>query len=431
VNVRRTARRAAGFVTHNWPLKVAAIVLATLLYAGLVATQDSSVYPGPIVVTPVNYPSSETVVTNQLQDVEQVRYIAPADLHRLTAKDFLATVDLAAVKPTGTPVEARVSVVAVDPRVMIVDFQPRTIQVILDESLSISVPVRVEHGPVAAGIDLGETVYTPTEVTVTGPSAAVNRVVAVRVNAALDPGGIDFSRDVEGNAVDASGEVITGVDVEPRTIHVTIPLIKNKQSRTVPVNPILTGSPAPGFRIAAIQTTPLVVSVQGDSEQLTRLLQADTAPVSVFGATRDVSATVTLALPPGVVSLGSSTVIVVVKVEPVTETRTFAAGFRLDGREPALDYTVSEGTVLLTLFGSTADLDRLAAAPLVVGINVAGLAPGAHAVPVVPSLPSGVTVAALEPGIVTVTVAPQPTPPPGGPSSPGPSAAFPSPSAVP
>ena len=44
---RLRVRRAVGVVVHNWPLKLAAIALATLLYAGLVASQDSSTFPGP------------------------------------------------------------------------------------------------------------------------------------------------------------------------------------------------------------------------------------------------------------------------------------------------------------------------------------------------------------------------------------------------
>jgi len=221
------------------------------------------------------------------------------------------------------------------------------------------------------------------------------------------------------------------VDVEPRTVHVIVPLFTNKESRTLPVNPVVTGVPAPGFRISGIEATPLVVSVEGDAEQLTQLTQADTAPVAIFGATRDVTATVALALPPGVVPLGATTVTVVVHVEPVTETRTFTAGLRLDGREPALVYDLSSRTVLLTLFGSSADLDRLAAAPLVVGLNVAGLAPGVHEVPVVPSLPTGVTVAAIDPETVTVTISGPPTPapsasPPSASSSQGAPSASPS-----
>ena len=50
MNLGRGVRRGVRFVVHNWPLKLAAIALATLLYAGLVASQDSSTFPGPVTV---------------------------------------------------------------------------------------------------------------------------------------------------------------------------------------------------------------------------------------------------------------------------------------------------------------------------------------------------------------------------------------------
>ena len=131
--------------------------------------------------------------------------------------------------------------------------------------------------------------YTPTEVSVTGASTAVSRVVAARVVATLDPEGIDFDRDVEARPVDDSGQIVAGVELDPRTVHVTIPLFTNRQSRTLPVNPVVTGTPAQGFRIASVAADPLVVSVEGDADQLAALMSADTAPVSVSGATRDVS----------------------------------------------------------------------------------------------------------------------------------------------
>lgn len=419
MNLSRSVRRAFAFVVHNWPLKLAAIGVATVLYAWLVVSQDSNVYPGPIAVLAVHQPAG-TVVTNDLKDVGQVRYLAPADLGRLRAEDFRATVDLANVTPDGNPVSVRVTVTATDSRVTILDFQPRSIQVFLDESISKQVPVRVERGPAPSGVDVGETTYTPTQLTITGPSAAVNQVVAARVTVPLDPGGLDVDREIEADAVDAGGQVVTRVDLEPRTVHVTIPLFTNKESRTLPVNPVVTGTPAPGFRIASVEVDPLVALVEGDGEQLTALTRVDTAPVAVFGATSDVSQTVALALPTGVVATGPATVTVTVHVEAVTETRTFVAGLRLDGRDPALDYAFTPTTVVLTLFGSVADLDLLGSTPLVVGLNVSALAPGTHAVPVVPSLPAGVKLADLSPGTVSVTISVPASPPAS--SSPGPSA---------
>jgi YbbR domain-containing protein len=413
-------RRLGRSIVHNWPLKLAAIVLATLLYAGLVASQDSSTYPGPVTVVADNQPAG-TVITNQLKDIEQIRYLAPADAGRLLGNDFRATVDLTNAKATGETASYRVTVTAVDPRVTVLDFRPRSIQVVLDVSASKTLPVTVDMGTPPAGLEIGDITVDPPEVLVSGPSGAVNRVAMVKVVVGIDSSGIDIDRAFQPRAVDENGEVVQGVELAPPTVNVTIPVYTDKESRTVPVNPLVTGSPAAGFRIAAVAVKPLVVAVDGDGEQLADLDAADTMPVSIAGATRTISTEVALALPAGVTS-STTTVQVVVTIEPVTETRSFVAGLQLFGQKPGLTYETSPLTVLLTLFGTSADLDTLGAVPIVVALSVADLEPGTHSVKVVPSLPSGVTVAAISPESITVTVEEMPTPTPAPTPSPTPTA---------
>jgi YbbR domain-containing protein len=360
------------------------------------------------------------VVTNQLRPIDEVRYIAPADLGRLTADDFHATVDLANLQATGTAQGVRVTVTATDPRVTILEVRPRTVSVVLDQDVSATVPVNVVRGAAPPGVDVGTTTYNPEQVTVGGPSVAVKRVVSIRVDVALDPNGLDYDQEVQGTPVDASGTQVTGVTLSPRTIHVTIPLYKNKQSRNVPVNPVLTGEPAPGFRVASVDVTPLAVTLEGEADTLAQLATADTAPVQIFGATRTVTQVVAFALPTGVTPLGASTVQVTVAIVPVTETRTFTAGLRLDGTDPALVYDLSVPSTLLTVYGSSAALDLLAASPITVGLDVSGMGAGKHQATVVPSLPSGVTIVNLSPPTVAITIT-APTPSDALPSAGGPS----------
>jgi YbbR domain-containing protein len=412
VNARRALGRAIGFVVHNWPLKLGAIALATLLYAGLVASQDASTIQGPITVVDQNRPP-DTVITNQLRDVDSIRYLAAPGSQRPRASDFRATIDLTNVRPDGKPVNVPVRVTALDPDIQVISVTPSTIQVILETSAEKDVPVRVQRGAAPEGIDVGETTFEPQQVTVRGPASLVAQVIAAQVSVALDPKGFDVDREIEAVPVDANGDTVNGIDVEPATVHVQIPLFTNKESRTLPVNPVIAGVPAPGFRIAAVAVTPLAVTVEGDAEQLTSLVAVDTAPVSVAGATATVRQTVALAPPNGIATTGTGTVTVTVSIEAVTETRTYSAGLRLDGRDPALDYTLSVDRVLLTLFGSSADLDRLGAASIVVGVNVTGLDPGTHEVTVIPVVDSGVEVVTISPETVTVTItAPSTSPPP-------------------
>jgi YbbR domain-containing protein len=273
------------------------------------------------------------------------------------------------------------------------------------------------------GLTVGDRILAPTEVTVTGASSLVRQVVSARVGVTIDSSAVDIDREIEADPINLAGETVTGVDLEPALVHVTIPVYKDLKNRTVPVNPITTGTPAAGFRVASVEVDPLIVSVEGDQDQLQALAAADTAPVVVTGATRDVTVTVAYALPTGVTAVGSQTATVTVRIEAVTETRTFLAGIRLDGRSADLVYETSESQVLLSLFGSTAVLDRLGAIPIVISLNVSDLEPGTHDVPVVPILTSAVTVAAISPETVTVTVTARRTPEPASTPAPTPAPA--------
>ncbi len=106
-----------------------------------------------------------------------------------------------------------------------------------------------------------------------------------------------------------------------------------------------------------------------------------------------------------------------VTLRPVTSTRTYSAGLRLIGPAPNLTYTPSTDRVLLTIGGSTADLDRLSGATIVADLDVSGLPVGTE-VPVTVALPTGLTLVTSSPPSVTVVVgepaAPGPSPAPSG-----------------
>ena len=158
-------------------------------------------YPGPITVRPINQPA-DTVVTNELRDVDQIRYIAPADAGACAAGDFRATVDLTNVKPDGAarerarrvsghrPAGRRSSTPAAD--------DPGRARRVVPEA-------GAGHASSAArrreGIDVGETTYDPEQVTVSG--AVLGRRPASsppRSCGRARPQGFDVDREIEARA---------------------------------------------------------------------------------------------------------------------------------------------------------------------------------------------------------------------------------------
>jgi YbbR domain-containing protein len=398
-------KRLVRLIFHNWPLKLAALVLATLLYAGLVISQSAQELNGSVPIVPLNQPANAVLGAN-LPQVTRIRYIAIGDPNaRASTDSFQATIDLSTVDPTAGSVYVKIDVESRDPRFRVLEYEPPGINVQLDPRGTKQVPVHVEKGPIPSGLDVRESVVTPAEVIVSGPQSVIDRVVAVRADVNIEPSGLDVDRDVELVPVDVVGDRVTPADVEPNTAHVRIAVFLDSRTRSVPIHPVVTGTPAAGFEIAAITTEPLLALVEGDGDELSALTRADTAPVSISGATQSVSSDVALDLPSGVLAVGpDETVTVTVEIRPLAGTRVFDAGMRIVGGRTDLDYRVSVTHALATVGGPVADLERLDAAAFTLLVQVGGLGVGTHQVALAANLPVGLTLVAVLPEAVTVTV---------------------------
>ncbi len=239
---------------------------------------------------------------------------------------------------------------------------------------------------------------------VSGPATVVDQIVGVQGSVQIQASGISVDQDVALTPIDKLGNAVSPVNVQPRTARVKIPVFENRQSRTLPVRPVITGTPAAGFEVASVTVLPTAVTVEGGAEPLSQLAEADTEPVSVTGASSDIKTSVGLALPSGIVPLGDPQVTVSVTLRPVTSTRTFEAGVTLTGTREGLAYDVQIDRVLVTVGGSVADLDRLEGANLVADLDVSALEPGTSNVPVTLDLPAGLTLVSASPPTVPVTV---------------------------
>ena len=389
-------------VVHNWPLKLAAIGLATLMYGGVVLSESAQTLTGVIPVTVAGQPA-DTVLLTIPAPITLIRYFAPTGV-AVTSRSFEAKVDLSAVDAQAGSVNVRIEVTSPDSRIRVLGYEPEFMIVQLDPLEQRSVPVRVERGVVPHGLDLGETTVDPALVTVSGPQSNVRQVVAVRADVLIQPSGIDVDQDVQLVPIDGLGNAIRSVDVTPSTARVTIPVFSDRQTRSLPVDPILTGSPSAGFEIDSVTLDRQVALVEGDADQLAQLVSLETTPISMAGVSANLTVEARLALPTGIVAVGNDTIRVSIKLRQVTETRTLSAGLRLVGTRRDLAYDFTTDRVIVTIGGSSADLDRLAGSAFVVDLDVTGLEPGTVDVPISIDLPTGPTLVAASPSSVSVTI---------------------------
>ncbi len=402
--------RAFGVLVHNWPLKLAAIGLASLLYGGLVLSQSSATLTG-VVRVDVREQPPDTFLLTTIRPVTEIRYFSPSNVRPISS-DFEAWVDLSDVAPGSGRQSVPVQLRSIDPRVRVLGFEPQNATVELDSVGTKTVPVQIDHGDAPPNMTLGAATSDPSDVSVIGPESVLGRVVAARASVIIQPSGLDVAEDVELLAVDSVGDVVPQVRVEPATAHIDISVISKLQSKTLPVSPQITGSPAAGYEVVSASVEPLFVTVEGDADELEVLASADTQPIPIAGYSASRTVEVGLALPTGVIAVDAQQVAVTVDVRAVTGTRSFEVGVRTLGVKPEYEYGVAVDRVLLTVGGSPADLDRIVGATLAADLDVSSLGPGTTNVTVKATLPAGVTLAAASPPQVAVTVTVRPSPPP-------------------
>ena len=208
-------RRLVSLITHNWPLKVAAVVLATLLYAGFVVSQQFQEFTSPIEIDPLNTPA-DAALAEDLPPVTSIQYFTVDDPNaRATSQSFRATVDLATVDPNAGPTFVPVKVESVDPRFQVVRWEPPSVRVTLDPLKTRNgIPVHVITSETPEGLDVREPIVDPETVSITGLASVVDLVTEVQANVTIEPSGLDVDRDVELVPVDAVGNRLTPVDVE-------------------------------------------------------------------------------------------------------------------------------------------------------------------------------------------------------------------------
>jgi YbbR domain-containing protein len=406
--------RILRFFFGNWTLKIGALALAVILYVGMVALQSTQQWPGQIPIQQVNQPANAYLVSpNPMPNVSSIRYIAPADV-RISADSFSATIDLKDAKVGASDnTLVKVQLVAEDPRIQIIDYQPQQVRVSLDPITSKSVPVKVVPGTPPAGLSLGPQTLSVTTVQAIGASSLVARVVRAEAQVRIDASGLDVNEELVLSPVDANDQTVENVQLSPGSVTVRIQIGSQLRSQTVPVTPVIKGSPAAGYYITSIDVNPVVIGVSGEADALAALNGvASTQPVSIAGATGDVSVHVALNLPAGVEAPDVSTVAVVVHLSSPPATRTVTIGLALEGGRPDRVYAMSTVSMTVTLGGAAAALNAFDTSSLVGSVSVASLEAGTHTVAVKVTVPPGIKVVSqsLSQITVTITIPPSPSP---------------------
>ena len=396
-------------VTHDFPLKAVAVVIAVLFWVGY----EQSAAPRAITVpfdgrVPIERPDVPAgfVLRGQLGDVA-VKLSGPEGVvGRVALADLRATIDISGIEASRPePHDAKVVVTVLTEGVHVIDVSPATIAVRLERitSRTVVVQTKLANEP-PKGSQAGLTSVSPKEVRVVGPESAVAQIAAVFATVRFGDVAINISDSAPAIPVDANGLPIDGLQVEPGVVVVNVPLLPTATTKTVPVLWTLKGAVANGYWISNVTTDPVAVTVSGEQGAIAQLARIETAAVDVTGLNANRTTRVALLLPDGVDLMQATDASVTVTVVPLAGTRPFYTAVQIQNLGAGLDATTDPGSVTVIAAGPAPGLASLAADQVVVTVDAAGRGPGTYTLDVAVRLPSGITQQTVQPVRVTVTI---------------------------
>ncbi len=264
-------------------------------------------------------------------------------------------------------------------------------------------------GQPAVGYQAGNLVLVPQEVLISGPASRVSLVTGARVVVNLEGIRESIEQDYPVELVDLNNSEIQGVAVQPPTVHVSMPVIRQGGFRDMAVKVVVRGQVEAGYRLDSISVFPPVVTVySSDADLVSRLPGVvETDPLDLNGASSNLSLRVSLVLPSGVSIVGQQNVLIQAGISPVQSSFTLTGQtVEIKGLAEGMEVRVSPAAVDVILSGPIPILDTLRPQDVQVVVDVTNLAPGSYQLtPTVQILASNVDVESVNPGAVEVVLA--------------------------
>ncbi len=323
----------------------------------------------PARIVDVTIQGAQTTVSSRRHDDIVVR----ADLTRLEPGTHLVTLKVDIVQPDSPGFRRLVS--RVEPSQITVELESR-------ESHEKRIEIAVAESP-PIGFRNDEPVLDIEQVIVRGAASLVSQVVAVRGELDLSASRNPIEVDLRLNAIDADGNRIDGVELEPQTASVSVNITRRDDIRQIAVRPnVLLKTLPEGYTLKNQSYDPESLFVSGAPDQLAKI--ADTlltAPISLVDREQGFVTSVPIQLPDDELFVmgGDSNITVSIEIIPIVVSRQIdSIGVAQIGL--AEDYIVSivPTTVSAIVTGPVVQVESLTSEEIQVIVDLQGLAPGVY-----------------------------------------------------
>ncbi|MFC1618242.1 YbbR-like domain-containing protein [Patescibacteria group bacterium] len=366
----------------HWQMKLVCILLAFGLWFYVANEGFQTIEVAEGVPVEVNNLSDDLAVVEDLGEVTiSVRPSASNLSSQLSADTFDAYIDTEGLSK-GT-YDLPIRVVAFDASVQVLRVEPGSVKVTLDDKIKKSFSVIPEViGTPGEGYKAGDPELSTESVMIGGAESIVGTVRSVVAD--IEVGGelADVQKTVELKALNASGDVVQSIYIDPKTIEVRVPISQEADVKTVGIKVITEGELKPGYFVEGIQSDPSTISIKGERDILSEISYINTEPINLSSVTESTEKIVGLDIPEGAESESTDEVVVNIEItgSEVTESVSGIFEFRnlADGSSLG-NFSPAKATV--TVAGTEEAIAALTENDVRVIVDLAGKGPGTYTVP--------------------------------------------------
>lgn len=314
-------------------------------------------------------------------------------LDLLTSDEIVVSADLGGLMAGEHFVELNATVAR--QQATIFDISPQQMRIILEEAAQRQVPLRaVVTGEPPAGYSRGEPTFNVNlkQVLASGAATRVNEVVAAQVELDLRQQRNPLEIDLRLNPVDADGNVVDDVTLDPQVVRVSVNIRRRDDVREVSVRPNVQGIPPAGYVLNALSYEPQSVLVSGTPSLLAGMEDTlSTQPIDLRDHTTSFEVAVPIILPnPDLLLLSGQNITVFVEITPVTSSKQFEGiAVNILGMNDNLEAKISPNTVLVLVNGPEDVVNKLTMEDVGVVLDLNGLLAGNYTLPLRVSVAQG------------------------------------------
>ncbi len=290
--------RLRSIVQHNLPAKIAAIIVAIVLWLYVMNDQNPAIdgsYTVPVTIE--NAPDG--YLMNASADTVTIRVRAPRSFFVAADRnDFHARVNLADFTEgdkdytVETTIPYGFDLLSVSPDKVMVNLD-RLVQKTLKAELTIG-------GSPAAGFTVDKIVQDSEAATVEGPRSLVNQVVHIVGHINLNGQSSNYTSNVTLFALNADGREVAGVTLTPSFMGVTVSLARGLSRKVVEVQAKAQSDLPPQLKLEGITVEPARIEIAGAEDVISKISSISTEEFSLANVRETEKRQVQLALPSGV-----------------------------------------------------------------------------------------------------------------------------------